>query len=238
MKKVSVLILGFFITAASFAQTADEVLQNYFDVIGQHKVSSIQTMTATGKSQAMGMELPFKQVFKRPDKIMLEVDIQGSKMLQVYNGKTGWMTAPWTGSTEPIDITGPQLEAMKVQADLDGQLYNWKEKGYEMDFKGKEDFEGAQVYKIMLTDTLKNSYMFLIDAETYILIKSSTTMTIQGNEITSDTFFSNYKEVEGMLLPHSVENKVNGQTQMVAIMEKYVFNETIDDSVFEKPVAR
>lgn len=238
MKKIILTIGILFFGVMIYAQSAEEVLQDYFNTIGQAKINKIETMSAVGKSQTMGMEFPFMQLFKRPNMFYLEVDIQGSKMKQVYDGTNAWMVAPWTGSLEPTDITGPQLEAMKIQSDLDGQLYNWKEKGYEMEFKGKEDVDGSEVFTFKLTDKEKNLYTFYIDSESFLLVKMSAKMTIQGNEIISDTYFSNYKEVDGMLLAHSVESKVNGQTQMVAVMEKYSINEKIDNDFFQKPVAK
>ncbi len=33
---------------------------------------------------------PFIMTFKRPNKMLMEVDVQGAKMLQGFDGETGW----------------------------------------------------------------------------------------------------------------------------------------------------
>ena len=83
-----------------------EILDTHFETIGQENLADVKTMVSTGMTLQMGMEMPFKFITKRPDKALLEVDIQGAKMQQAYDGENGWMVAPWTGSAEPIRCLG------------------------------------------------------------------------------------------------------------------------------------
>jgi len=110
------------------AQDLQEVLDSYFETIGQKKLNKHESMTAKGKSIQQGMETDFIVYQKRPDSFRLEVDIQGAQMIQVYNGEKGWMVAPWTGSMDPVEISGWQLDGLARQSDFDGMLYNYKEK--------------------------------------------------------------------------------------------------------------
>ncbi len=47
-----------------------------------------------------------------------------------------------------------------------------------------------------------------IDSEEYVLLKSKSRMKVQGVDTEAETIFSNYKYVDEMLSPFSIETKV------------------------------
>ena len=67
--------------------------------------------------------------------------------------------------------------------------------------------EGTPAYKLKVT--LKNgnvAYVYL-DAEQFLELKSKETTTVRGPEIESETAMSDYKEVDGMIIPHTLTIK-------------------------------
>ena len=137
----------------------------------------------TGKSTAQGMEFPVTILMKRPGKMMTEVEIHGNKMLQVIDGEAGWSVIPWSGSTVQQDMTVDEAKAMKDQADFEGPLFNWKEKGHKVELIVKEDMEGNSVYKIKVTRANGNIETYFIDAENFIPLKVSSVYKFQGNDV-------------------------------------------------------
>ena len=236
MKKTIAILFGLFISVLLIqAQDLQEVLDTYFETIGQEKYLEHETMVAKGKSIQQGMETDFTVWQKRPNSLRLEVDIQGATMVQVFDGEKGWYNAPWTGSTDPIELSGWQLKTLERQSDFDGMIYNYKEKGYEAELIGTEDMEGTEVYKLKFTDEDGNIYYYFIDADNFVLLKTTTKMKIGDSEVESDTYFSNYKEKDGYIMPFSVENRTNGQTVSQVNIEEVTFDEEIDDSKFKMP---
>jgi outer membrane lipoprotein-sorting protein len=217
------------------AQDLQEVLDNYFETIGQKNYLKHETMMAKGKSIQQGMETDFTIYQKRPDKFRLEVDIQGATMLQAFDGEKGWYTAPWTGSTDPVELAGFQLESMKRQADFDGMLYNYEEKGFTTELVGTEDMEGTEVFKIKQTDEDGNTFYHFLDADNYVLLKTTAKIKAGDSEIESETLFSNYKEKDGMILPFSMESRMNGQTVSQINMEEMTFDVEVTDDKFAMP---
>lgn len=217
------------------SQDLTEVLNSHFKAIGQDKLTSVNSMKTTGKTIAQGMELDFNIFTQRPEKFKLEVDIQGAKMIQAFDGEKGWFVAPWTGSLDPIEISGVQLKSIKQQANMDGMLYNYAEKGYTTELLGKEDMEGTEVFKIKQTDKDGDIYYYFIDAENFVLLKTSSKVKMGESEIESETFYSNYKEFEGMLMAYSFESKTNGQTMSQINIETVELNPEIDPAIFTMP---
>ena len=216
----------------------DDILSSYYKAIGIEKMKDWQTFTISGKTIAQGMEFPIKIYMKRPGKIRVEAEIQGSKMIQSFDGTTGWSVVPWSGSSVPQDMSADEIKGIKTQADLEGTLYNWKEKGHKAELIGKEDFEGSTVYKIKLTRADGDIETYFMDAENYVPLKVTTITKIQGNETEGDGYFSNYKEVEGVLMAKTITNKFKGQTVSQIELDKTEINVPISDSLFMKPVKK
>jgi outer membrane lipoprotein-sorting protein len=238
MKKLIVIICLCSFSGLTQDLNLDEVLSKYYETTGIDHIKEWNTLAMTGKSTAQGMEFPITILIKRPGKIRTEVEIQGNKMLQVFDGQQGWSVVPWSGSMDPQDMTADEVKVIKQQADLEGSLFNWKEKGHKVELIGKEDMEGSSVYKIKVTMADGNIETYFIDAENFVPLKVASVMKIQGNDTESETIPSNYKEVNGAMLPFSLENKFKGQTVSHVAIDKYEINKDVADSLFVKPAKK
>jgi hypothetical protein len=233
LKILSVLLL---LTGnAVQSQSIDDVLKQHFTAIGQDNLLKVNTQRITGKIVQNGVEIPFIQVAKRPDKVRIEGTFQALTFIQTFNGKEGWSLNPFMGVTEPQPLTEDALKSMKYQADMDGMLWNWKEKGYTLSLEGKEDMEGTSCYKIKLETKDGDSFTYYIDSDSYIMIRLNTKIKVMGNETEADTYFSNYMQVEGLAVPGKSETKMNGQVTMTMVVDKVELNIDLADSLFEKP---
>ena len=242
MKKSILLVISIvsFISFSGMTQdmNLDEVLAKYYQATGIDHIKEWNTLTMSGKSTAQGMEFPVIIFIKRPGKIRTEVEIQGNKMLQVFDGEQGWSVVPWSGSTDPQDMTADEVKVIKQQADIEGSLFNWKEKGHAVELIGKEDMEGSSVYKIKITMADGNIETYFIDTENFVPLKVASVMKIQGNDTESETIPSNYKDVNGAMLPFALENKFKGQTVSHIVIDKYEINKEVADSLFVKPAKK
>jgi len=217
----------------------DQVLSAYYKAIGMAKINEWKTLTMTCKSSFQGVEFPVTIITKRPGKIRTEVEIQGNKSIQAFDGTIGWSISFGEGSLEPQDLTLDEIKSMKDQADIDGALFNWKEKGHKVELIGMEDVDGTQTYKVKIIKANGDIETDFIDADSFIPIKITAVSIIQGNESESESYPGNYKEVNGAMLPFVLENKFKGQNdQMVTqyiLIDKYEVDKDVDDLLFVKP---
>jgi len=193
-------------------------------------------MVSNATVMQMGMELPVVIKYKRPNKFRTEVNIQGQSIVQAFDGTDGWQIIPMV-SPDPTDLVGEQLKQAAEQADIDGQLWNYKEKGSTVELTGKEDMEGTEVYHIKLTTKDGDVQNYYIDAETYLLLKVKSTLNIQGQEIEAENIMGNYRNFDGIVMPMSIESKAMGQSSQIVI-NTVDFNVTLEDSVFTRPVKK
>jgi hypothetical protein len=145
------------------------------------------------------------------------------------------MIAPWTGSMEPQDMSEDQVKGMKQMGDMEGDLYNWKDKGFKVTLEGEDEMEGTPVYKIRLEKEDGDVFTYYIDAENYVILKVDSKVMVQGTEVESSSYYSNFKPVEGMIMPFNIESRVNDQVQMQIVIDSYQIDTDVDDSMFKKP---
>lgn len=235
MKKTLLLIAGMFTMLIVSSQDMQEVLENHFETIGMDKMRQVNSIITKGNIVMMGMEVPYEIITTRSGKLYLQVPIQGMLMKRGFDGEVAWMTAPWTGSSDPIELGDFEKKMIKTQVDIDGMLYEPESKGYTAEFLGKEEMEGSPVYLIKLSDTTGDEYTQYIDAENFVVLKVKGSLNYQGSKLETETLYSNYKPVDGIIMPFSMESKLNGQTQSQIVVTEYLFNQEIDDSIFRKP---
>jgi len=238
MKKIAALLSALILISGipALSQSLDDILKEHFSAIGQEKLLKVNTQKLTGKMLQSGIEIPFIQIAGRPDKVRVEGTFQSLTFIQTFNGKEGWNLNPFAGVTEPQPFSEDEKKSMRYQSDMDGMLWNWKEKGYTVTLEGKEDMEGTSCYKIKLLTKEGDSFIYYIDSDSYIMIRSNTKIKVMGNDSESDTYYSNYMMVEGIAVPGKIETKMNGQLMITLVVEKVELNVAIDNALFEKPV--
>jgi outer membrane lipoprotein-sorting protein len=236
MKK-SILTIAAIAVAIIFniaqAQSLDDILAKHFKAIGQDKLVAAKTIVVKAKVSQMGMEMPLEMKIKKPNKFLVSIDMQGQKMVQAFDGEKGWTIAPWI-SAEPQDLAGPQLEQAQQQADLEGELYNYKQKGSTADFAGKVNIDGKDAYRIKLTTKDGNTKDYFIDTDTYYISKVKATVENQGQTIDVEQNMSDYKTFNGITMPTKITSKTPMGTGEI-VFEDVKFNENLDDSTFKRP---
>lgn len=234
-KALFTFILSFVFITSSFAQTVDEILAEYFAVQGQEKLLATNTFTTKGKIIQGQFEIPFTSFQKRPMKFRSEAEFQGMKIVSAFDGETGWSINPMSGATEPMPMTAEQVDRMKIQADYDGMFYNYADKGYTIELLGTEPVDDIATYVLQLTRPNGDIITSYIDAENFVILKTKSKMKMQGVETEAETIFSNYKYIDDILVPFSLETKMNGETVMQMVFDEITYNIGLDDSIFEMP---
>ena len=181
------------------------------------------------------MEIPFKSFHKSPFSFRSEATFQGMKIIQGFDGEKGWSINPMTGSKDPQPLTDEQNDRMKIQADYAGLFYNYKDKGYKVEYLGTDDEDDLETYKIKLTRPSGDEITAFIDKDNYVMIKTKFKTIVQGVAREAESFFSNYKTVDGILEPYDIETKFGGKTVSHIIVDRIEYGVNIPDSLFQMP---
>ncbi len=131
----------------------------------------------------------------------------------------------------------PEEQARTVgkQADLDGPLVDYKQKGNTIELVGKEKMENFEAYKLKVTLKGGDVTFIYLDAKSFLERRVSFKQKEQGTEAEVDTYLGSYKPVNGVMIPYSFENRVGGVTVTQSTVENVELNAGLDDSLFRMP---
>ena len=225
--------------AVSYAQTADEVVNNYLETIGGADAwTSFNSMRVTGKAIQMGVNYPFTVISMRPNLTKVVADVMGKEFIEAYDGESAWGLNPFTGATAPQKSTEEESKEAAMQH-FEIDFINYKDKGYSVTLEGKEEIEGAECYKLKLVKEEGREEYHFIDAENFVPIMTRSfiqTGQMKGQAV--ETYFSDYQEVEGagVLIAYTMEQRFNGQVAMQMVTEKVEINpEDLSKEAFAFP---
>jgi len=233
--KILFLISIFYLLFVSCSdRNPDFVSKNLESRGGIEKLKSIQSQKITGKFIIrQEQEIPFTLFLKQPNFIRLQSEYQSKQLVSAYDGQNCWWINPKKGINSSNKM--PKIEASRL---LDLQFFYWgylqrtKRMGYEIRFLGKENIAGEEffVLKLISGEEMQNIYL---DSESFL--ERKVTGILKGVGVKAETVFSDYKEVDGVLLAHKLEFIVNGRKDVETIINKIELNFEMDDSIFKMP---
>ncbi len=241
MRRIPVLIATLVLLALpASAQSVDDIIAHYFKTVGgMEKIQSVKTLRRTGKFiGGGGFEAAILQENKRGNLVREEFALQGMVGINAYDGKTGWKIEPWNGKKDAEALGEEEMKSILEDADFDGPLVNYRQKGNKVEFAGLDTFEGTDTFKLKVTRPNGDTYVYYLDTDYYVPIKIDTRRIVRGAEREYETVLGDYKEVAGWYLPYSVEIGVKGsQDKAKTVYEKIEANVSIDDRRFSMPGA-
>jgi hypothetical protein len=226
--------------AVSHSQTADELIAKNIQARGgMEKMKAIKTLRMTGRFEGGGgFTASVGQENQRPDLIRETFTLQGMTQVQAYDGATGWQIQPFGGKKDPELMGEDDLRDLLLDADFDGPLVDYKEKGSTVEYLGHDVVDGDDALRLKIT--LKNGDIIYdyLDPDTFIEIRKEIQQFIRGSVRDRVQGLGSYKPVAGVMCPFSIsqgpKNHPDAQTITVQKMEA---NVPIDPADFALPAS-
>jgi len=227
------LLAGFSI---SNAQSLESILHDHYKAASQEKMQKIETIITHGKNvySMAGIESGFTMYQSRPNKLRIEADVQGTKLIQTYNGEKGWIFAPAMGITQPKELSEQELETILNQAEFENPLWNYKEKGNSLELIGTSEDASSDHLKLSTEDG--DVLNFYLDKKSHLITGIKSAQTMGGSEQEIEIIMKDYKNVKGIPIAHYLITKIGGQSVYTITIEDVEYNQDIDSTLFEKPV--
>lgn len=242
MKNLKTLFIVILVSlgTTAVAQTADEIITNYFENTGgAEKWAKLNGVKMNALANSQGMEIPVEIIQTADGKQAVIINFQGQSITQfAFDGNTMWSTNFMTMQPEKSDSEATE-NMKRVASDFPSALFNYKEKGYSVELIGSETIEGTETYKIKLTQKPMlidgkeepNVSYYYFDKDSYVILQSESEIKqgpMAGQKNIST--MSDYDEVDGLYFPFSLG--MNGQGIQIKSIE---LNPSIDESVFSFP---
>jgi protein SCO1/2 len=182
------------------------------------------------------LQLPFVMELARPRKSRFEIQFQGQVAVQVYDGERGWKLRPFLGRNEVEPYSDEELLSASQQDQLDGFLIDYAEKGSRLELMATEKVEGREADKIKVTLSSGQVRNVWVDKANGLEVKLDGIRRLDGKPHAVSTFFRDYRNVNGLMIPHMLETVVDGVSGSEKILiEEVMINPALADARFERP---
>jgi hypothetical protein len=239
IKKLFELLITFLLVSGPvYSQSAEDIIEKVFDARGRGKrIDSINTLKIRGKMSYNRVTGTFVVYNKKPFLNRFEFELMDKRVIQTINATGGWYINEISNQYDAQSMTNDVYEKSKYQNYYPMHpLYNYKEKGINLEFEGKDSVAGKECYVIKEIMPDSSSTEMYVDIVDYLQLLQRTKIKQPGaGDVVIETYYKDYKNVGGLMIPYFMEQKNNGETQTKMLIEKADVNVHIDDSVFEVP---
>jgi hypothetical protein len=244
MKRIILLSILSVICLFASAQTADEIIDKYLENTGGkdawNKVTSLQYNASVNTQIG---EIPIV-MYNSKSGSFVKMTIQGNEITQfAFDGETAWGMNMMSMQAEKQDSETTE-NVKRALNEFPDPFLNSKEKGFSFELLGKEAIEGTECFKIKLTKQttlvdgveVENISYYYFDTENYVpILVEAEIKSGQAKGNISQTFFSNYQEVNGLYFALSFTQGIKGYPGQAINIKSVEINPEIDQSLLKFP---
>ncbi len=206
----NLLLLGFLVlflvlTQFAQAQTIDEVINKHIEALGgKGKLSKIQNVITEGSMNYQGAEIGITTTAVHNKLFRQDISVNGMNGFDMITHTEAWTYMPFFGMQKPEPKTAEEVQQNKPDMDLAGPLVDYLEKGHKAELMGKEMIDGKNSYKIKTSLAGGKMLMLYIGVESNMIVRTIDKRKVNGQDVDVQTDLADYKEVEGVKMPHSI----------------------------------
>jgi hypothetical protein len=228
------------LTVFAYGQTADELVSKNIQAKGGiDKMKAIKSVRMTGKlNGGGGFTAATVQENQRPNLVRETFALQGMTAVSAYDGATGWQIQPFGGHKDPELMGEDDLKDLLLDADFDGPLVDYKEKGNTVEYLGHDVVDGDDALRLKVTLKDGDIIYYYLDPDTYLEIRKEVQEFVRGSVRESVIDLGSYKPVAGVMYPFAISqgSKANPAAQTTTI-EKIEVNVNINPADFAVPAS-
>lgn len=207
--------------------TAQSVIDDYIDAIGgAAKLKAVKSLYTGMKASMRGQEASFETFQTADGKFAMKMNMMGMVVQEGrYDGIKGMQSAM---GQKKVLTEGKELDQLKKQSIMFEQLM-YNNGKYKLELKEIENINGANCYKIVVTDPSGEVSTEYYDIKTALLVRNVST----NDKMTMTTDVKNYKDVGGVQIPHTTEISGVMPTALVMEASSIELNKAFTDDIFK-----
>lgn len=220
-------------------RVADLVRIHVEAIGGAKRIEALASLRASGAVIAGGKTMRFNLLAARPDKVRLETEGSGRSLVQGYDGQN----PPWefdTGKWPPTyhDMAASAAKVFVDDAEFDDPLVGGAKRGFEVEYAGEVASGGKKLIRLLVTHKLTETFAVLLDPDTYFVVRRiEDRKNLMGGTSHIVTEYSDFRPVDGVLLPHLIAVGVDGRAVQQTKIESIEPNPQIASDAFTRPQA-
>jgi len=228
------------LSLSGLGQTADELINKNIQAKGGiEKIKAIHSVRMTGTlNGGGGFTATVTQENERPNLVRQTFSLQGMTAVTAYDGSTGWQIQPFGGHKDPELMGEDDLRGVLRDADFDGPLVDYKEKGNTVEYLGHDIVDGDDALRLKVTQKNGDIIYYFLDPDTFLEIRKEVQEDIRGSVRESVSEMGSYKPVAGVMYPYSLsQGSKSNPAQSTTTIDKIEVNVPIEKADFALPAS-
>lgn len=200
-------------TGSDVAQLdAEQLIANNLEARGgRGRLESLESARIRG-----GLDLgesgqaPFTLEWRAPNRVRMEMTMEGIQFVQAFDGEVAWRITPFTGP-EPQVVTGDEAAALERMAfdSVRGPLFDPGRRGWRVEYLGVEQLDSRATHKLRLSRA-DHEVLLWLDGETFLETRLEEEVPQPGGKVKVVTRPGDFRAVEGLRFPFSVVQQMEG----------------------------
>jgi outer membrane lipoprotein-sorting protein len=240
-KYLILLILVLFEPIVCKSQNVDSLIAlNSIARGGYEALKSLQSISMEGKATLGNQDAQYKVYILRPNYIRIDLRGKSNELYQTFDGENAWTFNKNADPENIVEMSYQEKQRLVTEADIDGPLIDYKEKGHKVTVEGVEFTEGKKTFVILVEQSDGSRKRLYLDEKTHLVVKESTYRTVKGNSplattvIKAESIFEAYTNFSGFLLPKLITTFIDGKLISILKIEKVEINVVKSKEFFAK----
>lgn len=205
---------------------------------GTSRIQNIKTERMAGRVNIGDHQGTFVREVMRPNKIRMEVTLNGETTIMGYNGTTGWKRQISANGTQNTKLSPDENKKMAEDADIDGLFMSYADKGVTIEPLDKEMLGPSVVWKVKVTPKVGSPEFYYIESTGHYILMRENTRIEDSKPVIFESIYKNFRRVEGVLFPFTVVSLTQDGKEMTTLQfDTIQLNSPIDASAFDQPAA-
>ncbi|MBB4078655.1 outer membrane lipoprotein-sorting protein [Lewinella aquimaris] len=213
-----------------------ELVRTYIENIGGVEAwQSVRAIRMGGTASLQGLDFPLTITTAVGNKQRIEIDIPDSPMVQAFDGEVAWMIFPMQGITEPRRMTVEESQALR-DTPFPSEFFNSAARGYTLAAVAGRTVNGSPTYGLRVTNRAGYDYTYYFDPQRMLPVMKATTVNAESAAGAAiETYLSDYRSFEGLLLPLHIREEIGGRETMTITISEVEINPELAEDFFSIP---
>ncbi len=212
-------------------EAANTLIQKIISAYGgKDMLSKVHALSAVGHIKKLFPydEGPYFRIMKRERKLLFDIKYSRFEEKRILNNGKGYRETD--GETE--EVTGPPYDAMVYQYHQLDLPFGLLDGSFTVVSGRRDRLNGEDAEVLRLKDHYGYEVDVYIHPQDFIILKVIGYCQIEQNKRSIGAEFSEFKQVDGILLPYKIVNYANDFKLSETAIMKYKINPHTDDAQF------
>ena len=217
---------------------AQEIVAMAVDAYGGlEKLQAVKNIVTEARASAntpMGpMEMGVKQYQVHPDKLRQDLKMPQGEMSVAFDGTSGFAMTPMGPQPLPPEMTASMKDG--IFREPIWLLVSLVQDGSSIQYAGTEEVMGKPTAIVLVPQPSGEILSVFISEETRYIVKMAFRETEQGVVLNKETLLDDYRDVDGVQMPHHIQQNVDGELYTETRISSVSLNAELDESLFQEP---